>query len=61
MISAVTAALSLIETGAPELAEEIRALTREIILVDPATCSANRRVRPIRWGLNLLSLGRGLC
>ena len=34
--SAVTAALSLIEAGAPDLADEIEGLTREIVMVDPA-------------------------
>ena len=34
--SAVTAALSLIEAGAPDLAEEIEGLTREVVMVEPA-------------------------
>jgi len=36
MASAVTAALSLIEASTPDLAEEIKALTREMVIVDPA-------------------------
>jgi HEXXH motif-containing protein len=37
-ISAITAALSLIQSSSPELADEIKALTREIVIVEAAEC-----------------------